>query len=341
MDRRRQRRAILTAFLLLPAAGGGTTALGQSVRLAARFEPQRESYLEFSQHVEQTLSGGKLGAATAKTRVAQMFGLVQNVEAAGPQGARVLLTIDRVAQRIESDAVLNVTYDSARPAAEQSDELLGAVYRPMVGMPLTMDVGPDGTIRAFSGMKPILERVRASAAGNVMFERMKTMLCDEVGQSMWGDSVLVMFPNRSVNVGETWTRTLEQPNPLTGPLLLNYEFRLAGVAQSGGRELAEVTFRGDIRPAADARGPLDCTVCYEFERGAFEGTATIDLERGACIRQVETGDVTLKMTVPDAARSEPVRMTLVQKTKLEFRSVPLGQRQQLIDEPPHAFSTKP
>jgi hypothetical protein len=342
MNRRRRCRTIaVTLWALTVPVLAALPVRAQTVRLAPAFDPQRVNYLEFKQQVEQSLTGGKLGDETAKTHLSQTFGLLQSVDQVDADGARVRLAFDRIAQRVSSDGPLTMAYDSDRPASDQSDALLAGVYRPMLGMQLTMRVTPDGEVRDFQGMAAVLERVRQSAGSNVLYERIRTMMSDEMSRCTWGDALLVAFPNRSVRVGEQWSRSLEQPNPLTGPLTLDYEFRLEQVSTQEGRELAEVSFRGTTRPGAKLAGPSDCTICYELEHGAFEGRATIDVARGECVRQVETGEVTLKMTVPDARSPEPARMSLTQKSRSTFRCVPAAVREKERDAAPLQFNAKP
>lgn len=315
MTRRRLRRAQVALFVAIALNASALVPVSaQSVTLKPRFVSGSTAYIEFTHEIDQTLTGGSLGEERVRTQIEQTFGLRRTVEIADEDHARVVLTFERIRQKIESARWPLMSYDSDRPNEGDSSELLAQLFRPMLRAPLVVEFA-DGRVRSFRGMDEIGAKVREAAGENVLYNRMQMLLSDEMGRFLWAEPLIAAFPGRAVCVGDTWSRELTQAESLAGPLTLEYRFRLERVGESDGRQVATLAVSGVIRPAAGATQPADCTVCYTLEHGELTGQTTIDVAAGELIAQTENLNVVLSMSVPNAGGGDPDRMRLTQSIR--------------------------
>lgn len=315
----------LAAFLsaVLPAPAEDPTVL-----LRPTFEPGTAAYIELVQKMDTTLIGGQFGTGL-EVRVDQVFGVMQRVERRRKRGnTRLTLTFDRLKMAFQS-AVMSASFDSDTDDPDRSDHVLAAIYGAMVGMPMRMEIGPDGRARSFSGMSAILAKVEDAASGNPIFEHMirNRQFDDDVARVRWGEARFALFPYRRVKLDDTWKTVVREPGTF-GELVSDYNCQLTRLERLEDGALAEVTFHGTIRrfdDVATAPGPLGSIM--KFRSGNFEGTASFDSQVGAFVRQQTRTEMLIDLTLPGLAQDraaalqikESIDSTLILMTPLERR----------------------
>jgi len=301
-------------------------AAADSILLKPKFTPGRITYVELKQDIDQTI-GGITDAPSIETTVRHTFGVWHKVEAVSPsKGTRIVLTYDRVCMSIDGP-MISESFDSDVDDPRDESNMVAAAMGPMLGMPMTMELDKDNQVTSFTGMDAIRKRIEETTGGGMMYQQMKDELDDESYKAMWGESLLILYANKEVKVGDSWTRTLEHKSGAMGDLVSEYKCTLKSIGTEDGRKVAIVAYKATVSRAPDSESkPNAMGIVTKLDSGEFEGTATYDVERGEFVKQVSEGRVKVKMT-PPGAEAEEAGMTLDQKIKSRVAVLAEAERQ--------------
>jgi hypothetical protein len=301
-----QRRALLSGAAVALAAVlsfGTSAAMGQSILLKPKFEKGQKNYVELTVNATQ-----KSGPVTYK--VDRVFGLVEEVEEAGSDETRFRLTIDRMGFSLTGEPV-PLSFDSDLPDRGQSEELV-PIFRPMLGMRMSMVVGKDLQVKSFKGVKAISKKVAKSAAGNPLLGEFSVDLTASKYRGRWGSERLILFPNKEVKVGDTWAGSFTFMDAWVGKMQNKYECKLESVTEKDGAKEATVSFKVVMSKIGEPKKPRgEDSMTYRFISSESEGTAVFNSSVGCFVKITETTKT--KAEGEQAGQSVPIDITAESK----------------------------
>ena len=264
--RRRLGLIALGAALLAPIARAQRAEAGQGILL--RIHPRVGDTLHTRLDQQTDVSAVVPGANGPKTKsVTTSVGLNSRtiVRASSPASTTVLTVVD------SADIRTSDTHGAAQVAEAE---------RRLRGQQLVLQLAADGSVESARDLT-------GATVSRDMAEAMSAMPA--------------IFPHRSVNVGEQWTR--EMPLPAGGPLgtrgagHVNAVFRLDSLDRSG--NLAFVSMRGEILPEGANQG-------VELS-GAVTGAMQVNRARGWMTESRFTVLVRSLITPPPSSGLAPMR----------------------------------
>lgn len=295
MSSRRTGRCSATLVGLTLCAVSPARAAEQSVLLKPRYVPGRTSYVEMALDFNQKITGSMFGSEGTEATIRQLQGVWEKTESlSAAEGARITMTFDRV-QLTMLSAAGSLSFDSDLDDPVDQSNALAPLLRPMLGMPMTLEVDKDGRIVSFRGMRSIVEKIEKSVGPQEIFSRLKNDFTDEAAKILWAERRLMLYPNREVSVGDTWQYASRVRGPLTGDRVCEYNFHLKGIEEKGGRLVAEIGYTGTIRTVAGAEPGPAVLGHVELKSGTVEGAATFDIERGQYVRQTDQTHVVMEI----------------------------------------------
>lgn len=324
------RARVLVAAALSAAVVGSVPCVvlagDESVDLRPRHVPGDSAYVEFRQDVDSTVSGSMIPSGTMKSKASQVIGATQLIEkpAAGEKVARLKFTWDRVALSVDSQ-MQSIHFDSDKADEAGPATMMAMFFRPMLGQSLTLDMDDAGQVTKVGGLDAVRKHVQQAAGNPMLYQQMSSSLDDETNRQMWGATRYVLYPNKQVKVGDTWSRGMQQKGRNA---LLNYEYKckLSAIRPDQGRQVAIVTYDGTVKkddknPQSQPTGPQ-----VESLTGTFTGTAVYDVERGAMVKQTQDVTMTAESTMaqPGAA---PGKLTSSQTIHQTYTLMTPQQRQ--------------
>jgi hypothetical protein len=303
-----QRRASLGIAAVTVAAllaVGSAPAGGQSILLQPKFEKGQKNYVE------------RITSATQKrgrdsVQINGIFGVIEEVESAANDQTRFTLIIDRCGMSVGGAAP--VSFDTDLPDAGQTKEL-AAIFRPRVGMKMTMVVDKNLKVKSFKGVKAIVKKLDKSAAGNLLWAKLRESVTAAEYKVMWGNSRLVLFPNKEVKVGDTWSGSFTQSDTRLGELKNEYSCKLDGVTEKDGAKEATVSYKVVVTKVGEPK--KEGGHKFAFQSSESEGTAVFDSVRGCFVKINEKNSTTLDTEM----RGRQVPLTITGEEKLSVLSV--------------------
>ncbi len=305
---------VMLVVLSILASG---QAFGESVMIKRKFDAGRVSYIENKVEIDQKISG--LPMPDMKFRIVQLFGLLEKVESIGGGKAKIVLTFDRAMRSVESSLMGTSEFDTDDPEHEEAAPQLGVVLEPMIGMPLTMEVDRDGELVSFAGMEAINKKVSEQAVASMHWEQMKSEFTDELGKETWGREPLLIYPNKEVEVGDTWKASSEIARPPFGTFVTGYRYTLDRIAVEDGRKTAVIKVEGVVSGRSDSETSTEAEergtapkgdkendsaegdgkkASPEVEvRGAISGTALYDVALGRVVRETTQGEMDITIAL--------------------------------------------
>ncbi len=295
------------AMLRLSAMAIGAAAspvLSQAVRIAPELKPGSTCYIELRECCVRTVEDNDAKRKSeSQTNIEQVIVVMQKVEALPDDGRRVHLTFDRLSLTIDrKDELLWYDSDAGAPGTGMLEEVL----RPMLGMPMVMDVDAECRPVSFRGMNEIFDRVAREAPDNPFLKHLRQSLTNESSRALWGDARLALFPDREVVVGDTWKSSFLQPFPSMGMARYEFNCKLEGFEGVDERRVALVAYSARIRPDEPDAGahepprpppppppPHEQTI--RGLRGELEGRGRFDLARQVFV--TDGGQMTMKMNI--------------------------------------------
>jgi hypothetical protein len=204
-------------------------------------------------------------------------GYIRRVRAAGAEGAQVEIEFDRRAMSFSHPMMGNQTFDSDSGAPAEDNNSMSLVAAPWVGKKLMLTVAPDNGVQKMEGFKELLEAIDNSALGDQLYENLRSGFTEEqIGRSMHS-GLFDVYPDKPVQVGDTWTRTVRNPAPQLGTLEITYQVKLAAVEERAGRKVAVLEYKAETKLLDAAEGPMGKA---EMKSSKGEGTTVVDVESG-------------------------------------------------------------
>lgn len=274
------------ACVLATCIGGG--AMAQSVTFKPKYEAGQKTYIEKTSELKQSMKGGPMGEMAFKIK--SVVGMLMSVESADANGAKLTFTYDRVAS--DSDApMMSGSFDSDRRNPDESPEL-AEIFGPMLGGTMTAEVDKDGRAKSFTGTEAIVKKMEESAGGNMMFEQIKSGMTDAENRRELIESTLNMFPDKPVNVGESWTKDVKTENANLGPMTIKYECKLDKIEKVNGVDAAHVSYKYELERSEPKANPMGGTI--RIEGGGGTGTLLVGVKSGQLLSQKSSGKMSLK-----------------------------------------------
>ena len=283
-------RAIVACLLTIPCI---TQVRAQSVRIEPKYKSGESTYVEQNADIHQKMEGGPMPGAM-EIDIKRVYGLNRKVEATPDGGAKITMTFDRTMQKFDSP-MMTGAFDSDAPDEDDSPMLAGP-FKAMVGGTFTMEVDKEGKVKDFSGMKKILEKVEDASGGNPLSGQLRGELTDERGKSTYGEQVYLMYPNKEVNVGETWAKTFHDVLPQIGKVVSHYDYKLDRIAEENGHKMAIVSYKSTTEKDSSGKPGDEMPGASTKLTGSGNGQLTYDVEQGAVTRQTSDGRMNIEIT---------------------------------------------
>jgi hypothetical protein len=290
-------------------------ALDKSVMLKREYVPGRISYIESQSELEQDISG--LPMPPMKFQITQLYGLWETVDSAARGKTRIVLTYDRAARSVEAPMMGDVEFDTDDPDNEEAAPQLRTVLEPMIGMPVTMELGKDGEVVSFSGMDAINKKVSEKAVASMHWDHLKEEFTNERGKETWSTSPLLIYPNKKVKVGDTWNASISIERHMVGTIVTDYQYTVDRIDTENGRKTVSISATGLMSKGEDAKEDTDSKEQASIEEGeegedveqkqaeqtgpemeltgSLTGTALYDVESGRIVRRTTDSNVDIKI----------------------------------------------
>ena len=217
----------------------------------------------------------------------------------------------------------DIEFDTDDPEYEEAAPQLGVVLKPMIGMSMTMQVDKDGKVVSFTGMDAINKKISEEAVASMLWEQMKDEFTDEHARRSWGTDPLLIYPNKSVKVGDTWTGTSSFTQSRIGTIITDYRYKVDRIGEENGRKVVVIGVTGVVSRGPDAEADTDAepdsgstepgsdeggeqeqgTDDEETKKalpeteanGSMSGTAVYDVKLGRIVKQDDEGNVEIRI----------------------------------------------
>lgn len=306
---------LLTVVLLVSAAAA---AAEETVPLRPKFKTGQVFHIERITETEQEMKGGQFGKAGVKNTICDVLGILEKTRETSRERTVLSLTFKKAAFGGTLAMIGKVDFDSDQPDEGQSP-MLAPIFRPIVGMGLTVQLDHDYTAVKVSGAEKMVAKIeKGNVAGNMLWSEFREGFNNEAFKGSLGNAQFVLLPNREVKVGERWKRSVEHPTVKTGRVREEYEVTLEKISNEGGRRAAHLSYTAALTPVEPpkAAGPAQ----YELKSGTLSGTAVFDCELGRIVRREENQKRTLHVTIPAAGAAGAIEVTA--KSKLTMTLSP-------------------
>lgn len=310
-------------------------ASGQTVVIKPNLDPAVPTYVELQETCTRTVTGCTAGMKGMETHIVQIMGVVRQFEPLDGGAHAVRLTFDRLALTVDNTRLTlspdetseRMEFDSDLHAEQGGSPMLGEVFRPMLGESMVMTLDAQGRVTEFRGMRDIFAKVEKTAGKNRFFAQLRDFLNDEVCRSVWGDARMVLFANRPVSPGESWSGGYIQPCPVSGSARYVYNCTFDGLLKEGGREYALVKYSGQFSPSEDGE-PVRVSRMKLVEnlRGRFEGVGRFDPALGDFVEDSSTVHMTMVMAMPATEGQQPQTMDVAQECNVTSAVMNLEER---------------
>ncbi|MEK6642619.1 MAG: DUF6263 family protein [Planctomycetota bacterium] len=265
----------------------------ESVMLKPKHKVGETVYVEQSAEIVQLIHNPMMGEPM-EIAIHRIYGLLRKTDSGSSDGAKMSWTFDRTMQKVDSP-MMEAAYDSDAPGAEDESELIAGPLNAMIGGKFNVEIDKDNTATSCSGMKAILDKAMEDAPGNPFSQQLQRELTDDRGRVNYGESMYLMYPNKEVNVGDTWKKTQRDLLPQIGKVVSRYEYKLDKITEEAGRKVAVISFKSTMekdtsgKPADDV-GPLG----NADVKGTSSGTTTFDIERGMVTKSIANNETKIE-----------------------------------------------
>jgi len=265
------------------------TATAQTVEL--RYKWTKDDVLEYRMTLHTTSDvSGVPGRDDTRTEQTVTQRITLTVAGVGPSGAA---TVNETVNEIRSELKTptgTVVVDTANPSETSNDpvaETMSKMLAAVVGQPITIVLGPDGTVRSVGGGSRLLERIleagNASRDSAAASQALSSLYSDDALRSMLEQS-FPKLPPQPVKPGDTWSSQIPLGNQTIGRIRAALTFTLKTVEGAVGAERAHVaaamTLTQDVKPPP--AGATRVTLTLGDSRG--EGDLAFDVARGRIVR---------------------------------------------------------
>ncbi len=309
------------------AAIAGAPAKAESVVIKRKYDASKPHYSELKVDVVQKVAAAGMPGGAMEIKFTTLYGLREKVKESSGGKKTVTLTFERAMQSMDMPMMGNVEFDTDDPEDPEAAPMLAAIYQHFIGEAMTIEIGEDGKVIGFSGLDALSEKVSAKASVNQFWMMMKRIFTDKRGRNDWAEDPLLIYPNRSVKVGEQWEAESVDEDPQVGKLTSKHKYKLEKVATEEGRKVAHISYTSTISKAPDAesKDAADPEKPKTTVEGSSVGNAVYDIERGVVVR--DTKEEKRKIVGPASAFGGGAgEMTVDIKIKSSSRIVPDAER---------------
>lgn len=273
------------AFAFVVVVSGCTTPrfsplpAHESIMLRPRFSPGQKIYLESEIYTDHLLTDRSDPTQTWGGQTKQIIGAFLTIDSVSHSGAvRLILTYDRLAfsSEVPNDAP---SFDTDVDDVNVPKNETGRYFAPILGKPITIDIGSDGKITSLKGMEKIRQAVEASAKNTDVFERWSYQLTNEKEQFLW-DQIFNMYSYIETSPGSTWTRGLSHDDGSYA-----HQFRLAEMQPD--KAVIEYAFELHLTDEAKRGKPFGGDSIKKRVSAAGTGNAVYDVKKGLIVRAKE------------------------------------------------------
>jgi hypothetical protein len=330
-----QRRGLLGGAAVIATAVvtfSGSAAYGQSIMLKPESEKGQKRYVERMSTATQAQGRNKI-------KINRVAGVVEEVLETSDEGTRFRLTLDREAFSMGGPGA--GSFDTDLPDGGQT-AAWAVIFRPMIGVQMTMVVSPDLKVKSFKGVKALVKKVDKSAADNPLWGQFRDNTNSAEYKASWGNSRLVLFPNKEVKEGDTWKGSFTQSDASLGELKNEYECKLDGITEKNGGKEATISYKLVVtKLRGPKKGKKGDAGTVEFKSSAAEGTAVFDSTQGCFVKMTEKGTTELELTM--MGKQVPLTVTSDEKLSVisvEAREQSKAKRQQSAGKEPEKKDEK-
>lgn len=273
---------VRAVVLVVGVSAVATTVAHAQVQLRWKFQPGAEYKHVTTQTVvtETDTPQGKM-----RTDMKQQFYTTQRILAVQPDGsAKVQVTVDRIVFELKTP-MQTVTYDSA--TGQEPQDFLGQQFanslKPLIDAPITAVIDPLGHIQEVE----LPEALKQLLAQNPAFQGNAEDIFERAG----GQS-LVVFPEKPVSKGDSWTETLELPLPF-GTMKVTSTYTYAGTVASESQKLHKLQV--DVAISSTPAENAQVSIKVQDHSGSGEVYIASDLTH--MVRASMHMEMTLELTV--------------------------------------------
>ncbi len=320
-------RSTISRSLLFTAAAclalQATASADETVKLKPKFPEGRQRYVEVSQEIEQVVRGGPAPGGGMKISFKTIDGVIEEVVSSSKKRVKLKLTFDRKAMSLKHPTMGPHAYDSDR-SDDDSSSHLEEILAPMIGVSLRLRMDRSDCTSTVKGMKPAFKKITAGVSKlNAFFPSMKDELDDANAAADWGATRFWLLPNKTVGVGDTWTRTREESVPSRGGRTYEVQCKLDRLEQLDGRAVAIITYTGTVTPDSEKPAePGSSGLVVSLMEGTFQGTATFDVKRREIVRRVVAAKMKIKAAFKAGGPNMPgMDIEVTTKTTTTVKSI--------------------
>ncbi|MEP0847677.1 MAG: hypothetical protein HRF50_12780 [Phycisphaerae bacterium] len=273
-------------------------ALGQSIVLEPKYPPGQTLYSEQFASIEFVIAGGAVQDVDAegiKALTEFRLGLLRTVQSASADGVTLRLTLDRVAVKFEMALLPPMAFDSDGVDPPEGTPALERALRPLIGMSYTLALNGKHKVVRTEGLDEIRAVLDKNGASLPPVSLISTLFSEKSVRRDWGEERMVLFPMKSVRIGESWSRSIDSELGSAGQVQTDYRCKLDRIVKDGDTRLGLVSFISDVRTAADAK-PLKAPdgSDMKLKDGRLTGHAAYDIVLGEYVESVADGAISFQ-----------------------------------------------
>ncbi len=276
------RPGLATTFCLaFCAIGAGAAA--EEIKLAPRFAPGDERYVEISSRVEIRTESPR---GPQETKVNRIVGWLVRTDRADRDGGQLSITFDRMLSEVTlawvGDEPLKFDSDSpGEDATPMLKELLGA----LIGASRTIEIDASGKAVKADGGEALAARLASAASENNFFlPSVRDSVSDERTRRTFNQGFVGYLPAKPVSVGDEWEakieRDLAQPS---GVVTFTCRCKLEKLEKKDGRQIAIISYRSASHAPAEGDEKPEGAI----EEVSLSGTLRFDVAAGLPLDQQE------------------------------------------------------
>ncbi len=194
--------------------------------------------------------------------------------------------------RMEMNMGTEMSFDSTLEGddAKSNDAMLAKVCEPMLEAKILLKMSPSGQVTEFSGAKEMLAKAMEGIGRDGNGMALQRMFSEDSMRKM---AEVNLFPDKALNVGDTWKRSFEQAAPPIGTIAFALDNKLEGQETHGGSPCAEISIATKMSFTSDdtAEHPMEANL----DGSEGKGTMWFDTEHGRLLEFVQSMD--MKMAI--------------------------------------------
>jgi Family of unknown function (DUF6263) len=264
--------------------------------------------MEFSQDTETKLPN-QPGPTKSEVSMSQDFS-ISPIKLLDNGGWQLELEFEDETMDVSQGGRKVLSFDSTQSPAADTNNPVGPVLRAMIGARLQYFTDVNGKVEKVEGVDELMNRFAANGKPQqqAMFKRMFSE--DTLKRyGSFGDE----FPNRMVNVGESWSVKKDIVSSV-GVLNSDIKYTFKNWEQHDDRKCAHIVDTGDIstKSTSNASGAV-----VEIEKGKISGEFWFDPELGMVVDVNSDQDIKMKVTT----RTQTMTPQMTQKIRLTLVDV--------------------